>query len=298
MKNIKNNFDRKRIPKNVPPLYKSISITWSEISEYNGEEPNEILNQCIWNNRYIQIGGNSIFYEDFCDLNINNISDLYDDNSEINWELSLKLGKNNIELGKIKAKQLYQWFIEKKFQPPTAQNNLNKRINNNNPLDWSGIYKRIYTTSIDTYSRFFQYKILNNILYLNRNLHRFKILNNSSCSFCSLYLETMDHFFVKCVESKTLYFEIKDHFEKNGINLPESNLINILLGVDDTIVNYILLSFKLLLYKSRDKDKIPTLSLFKNILKQNKKIEYKTAKSKDIHLKHNNKWSKISLELV
>ena len=80
--------------------------------------------------------------------------------------------------------------------------------------------------------------------------------------------------------------------------MPESNLINLILGVDDTIVNYILLSFKIFLYKSRDKGKIPSLFLFKNYLKQNEKIEHKMAKSKDIILKHSNKWRKISPALI
>ncbi|RUA06763.1 MAG: hypothetical protein DSY43_01265 [Gammaproteobacteria bacterium] len=193
---------------------------------------------------------------------------------------TLKLGSNNIEISKIRTKQLYQWFIEKKFKPPTAQTKINKKVNQNIILDWKVIYNRIYKTSIDTYSRYFQYKLLNNILYLNRDLHRFKILDYSSCSFCSLYPETTYHLFVECVESKNLYFEMKNHFKDFGINLPECNLNNIILGVDDLVVNYILICFKILLYKSRDKGKIPSFTLFKNILNHNKNIEYKMAQQK------------------
>jgi len=73
---------------------------------------------------------------------------------------------------------------------------------------------------------------------------------------------------------------MKNHFKDFGINLPECNLNNIILGVDDLVVNYILICFKILLYKSRDKGKIPSFTLFKNILNHNKNIEYKMAQQK------------------
>ena len=212
-------------------------------------------------------------------------------------KIYLDFMNKKLDLEKVKTNMIYQCLIDKKFRIPSSQQNIEKRINQENPLDWTKIYSRIYLTSIDTYSRYFQYKILNNILYLNRDLHRFKILGHSSCSFCSLYPETIDHIFVECIESKNFYFDIRNWLLKFDIFLPECNKLNIILGVDDTMLNYILLLYKMCLYKAREKRKIPNLIMFKNCLKHNEKIEYKLAKEKDVVPKHKNKWNKISIAL-
>ena len=58
-------------------------------------------------------------------------------------------------------------------------------------LNFIYIYIYIYIYVIfDTATRMFQYKILNNILYLNKLLFKFKKVSTSSCSFCKLVKET------------------------------------------------------------------------------------------------------------
>ena len=44
----------------------------------------------------------------------------------------------------------------------------------------------------------FQYKILNNILYLNKQLFIFDENDTKLCSYCRLQDETINHIFVKC----------------------------------------------------------------------------------------------------
>ena len=44
--------------------------------------------------------------------------------------------------------------------------------------------------TIDTNLRMFQYKILNNVLYLNETLVKFKIVSSLLCSFCNSEDET------------------------------------------------------------------------------------------------------------
>ncbi|RUA06759.1 MAG: hypothetical protein DSY43_01270 [Gammaproteobacteria bacterium] len=92
---INDNFDRKRIPKNIPAFYKSVLTTWSEISENNSNDPNIIYNQYLWNNKYIQIGGHAVFYKDFSVLNINKILDLCDTNGDFTWEHAKGRGLQN-----------------------------------------------------------------------------------------------------------------------------------------------------------------------------------------------------------
>lgn len=123
---------------------------------------------------------------------------------------------------------------------------------------------------IDPYTRFFQYKILNNCLYLNRDLFRFKIIESPICSFCSIYSETIDHVFVHCEHSKSLYRDIRIWTKSAGIVLPDLNISNIILGSDSekngAIINLILTVFKLIIYKSRPSGQMPSVQLFINQL--------------------------------
>ena len=164
-------------------------------------------------------------------------------------------------------------------------------------INWDKIYSRIYTTTVDSYLRMFQYKILNNVLYLNRDLHRFKISEDPSCSLCHVSSETIDHLFVECLEAKNYYFEIRDWLEEYEIALPSSNKENIILGVDGTTENFIILLYKFSIYKQREKQKSPSLQQFKNLLKQYEIIEKKVAISKNkIHI-HKKKWEKLQNQI-
>jgi len=79
-------------------------------------------------------------------------------------EITIKINNIQIEIEKVTTKRIYEHLVDIKFNTPTAQPKINGRLNKNLTVqDWEVIYKRIYTTSIDTYSRYFKYKILNNI---------------------------------------------------------------------------------------------------------------------------------------
>ena len=54
-----------------------------------------------------------------------------------------------------------------------------------NTLDWNKIYLSPRLATIDTTLRSFQYKILNNVLFLNKKLYTFGITNTSLCSLCN-----------------------------------------------------------------------------------------------------------------
>ena len=73
---------------------------------------------------------------------------------------------------------------------------LQKAKHRNNKLG-----RKIYTLTrkitIDSYSRIFLYKILNNILYVNKSLYRMKVLDSPLCCLCNAEDETIIHLFSK-----------------------------------------------------------------------------------------------------
>ena len=129
-------------------------------------------------------------------------------------------------------------------------------------IDWTAIYilPRLVTHNI--YMRSFQYKILNNILYLNKKLHIFGIKSSPLCSFCNLYNETPFHIFYECVRCKFLWSELVQYFQ-NTLILPTFTPQTAILGILDSVsstfflennkilINHILLIFKLYGYKCR-----------------------------------------------
>ena len=64
-------------------------------------------------------------------------------------------------------------------------------------IDCTAIYMLPRPVTYNTYMRYFQYKILNNVLCLNKKLHIFGIKPSPLCSFCNLY-QTPLHIFYEC----------------------------------------------------------------------------------------------------
>ena len=73
------------------------------------------------------------------------------------------------------------------MQQPTAQKSI-KRALQWNDRDWATVYLLPQKTTIESRMRIFQYKILNNILYLNNRLHKF---GYAESSYCNSETETM-----------------------------------------------------------------------------------------------------------
>ena len=119
--------------------------------------------------------------------------------------LSHHLIKNNqiLALEKLIPKELYSLSIFLKTEIPTSQKYF-MRLFPNLQCDWKDIYLLPRKVTIDTKLRIFQYKLLNNILYLNKHLFMFRKKDTKHCSFCKLQDKTINHLFVECNYSKNL----------------------------------------------------------------------------------------------
>ena len=89
---------------------------------------------------------------------------------------------------------------------PTSQSYFEKIFKNSN-LYWKTIYLQFATVGATILV--FHYKLLNNVLFLNKMLYRFGILQDSLCSFCSLEEETPMHIFYSCNHKQILWERLK-----------------------------------------------------------------------------------------
>ena len=84
-------------------------------------------------------------------------------------------------------------------------------------IEWAAIYMLPRLVPYNTYMHYFQYKILNNVLVLNKKLHTFKIKPSTLRSFCNLYDEIRHHKFYECDRVKCLWSELVQCFQNNSI---------------------------------------------------------------------------------
>ena len=126
----------------------------------------------------------------------------------------------------------------------------------------------------------FQYKILNNVLSLNKKLYTFGIKPSPLCSFCNLYDKTPLHIFYECDAVECLWADLVQCFQNNLIlptltpqaailGIPESASNDSIFKNNKVFINHILLIFifKLHVFKSREKKFINLNNLIAEIRK-------------------------------
>ena len=112
---------------------------------------------------------------------------------------------------KLISKEIYNTLVKSKVLPPTSQKHF-LALFQAESLPWKNIYTLARSVALDSYSRIFQYKCLNNILYLNLPLFRMGISESSLCSYCQEHDETIQHLFYNCNISNTLWSELTNFF--------------------------------------------------------------------------------------
>ena len=104
-----------------------------------------------------------------------------------------------IVLGKRTAREIYSVLLLSSGNTPTSQKYFGKNFPNEN-FEWKKIYILSRVVSINSFQHNFQYKILYNILYLNKMLlFTFGKIKTLLCSFCHSYVETIKHIFLECI---------------------------------------------------------------------------------------------------
>ena len=142
-----------------------------------------------------------------------------------------------------------------KYDKPTCQS-YHKKIFDDYNFNWKLIYRIPGIATLETKIRIFQYKLLNNVLYLNKKLFQFSITSQSKCSFCELFDETPQHIFYKCTYAQNLCNQLWLYLSEK-VALPVLNQQSVIFGFIDVLdhnyhlLNHLLLIFKYNIYNSR-----------------------------------------------
>ena len=118
----------------------------------------------------------------------------------------------------------------------------------NKDIDWKHDYLLPHRVTVDTNLCIFLYKILNNVLYLNEKLFKFRKISCLLCSFCQSENETPLHLFHECIETYLLWYKLKKILKTKmdlPINTPQSAIFGFLNYKNNSdIINHLLLIFK------------------------------------------------------
>ena len=87
-------------------------------------------------------------------------------------------------------------------------------------------WKKIYLTARKaTHLRCFNYRIIDNVLYLNKKLFQFGKNQSPLCSFCHTEIEITVHVFHKCSVTKILWNQLLLFFETDLDLTPQAALL-------------------------------------------------------------------------
>ena len=97
-------------------------------------------------------------------------------------------------LEKRNSKELYHMQLLLKYNKPTCQG-YHKKNFDDYVFNLKLIYRIPRIATFETKIRIFQYKVLNNVLYLNKKVFHSGVTSQFECSFSELYDETPHHVF-------------------------------------------------------------------------------------------------------
>ena len=97
----------------------------------------------------------------------------------------------------ISCKSMYDKLLKKiKTQPTSIKYREEKFSSQLDEINWKEIYLLPRPSTIESYTRAFRYKIINNALFLNKKLFKMGLIDSPACSFCRLLDEPPVHFSV------------------------------------------------------------------------------------------------------
>ena len=142
--------------------------------------------------------------------------------------------------------------------------------------------------TIESSLRSFQYKIFNNILYLNEKLFKFKIVDSPLCSLCETENESMLHLFFECAVTSNLLEQFKlwvsdiSLFVKIDIN-PQTIIFGAwdLNTPDFILINHMILLFKRYIYLRRQDRHCPNITGLKSFIKNIETVKRRIASDKE-----------------
>ena len=164
--------------------------------------------------------------------------------------------------------------------------------------DWKQIYTLAFNVALDTKSREFQYKILNNIVFTNDKLFRFKMIDSALCAFCKEEVESLEHLFCLCKVTRTFWNTFFSWLNVHNFEEVHFTAVHILFGFFDIsedfhLLNHLVLLAKQFIYSCKLNRNQPSFKVFLAKIKTVYEMEHLIARDRNQLQKHFSKWKRI-----
>ena len=144
------------------------------------------------------------------------------------------------------------------------------------------------SVALETFVQCFQFKILNDILFLNTRVAKIGRIQSDLCSFCQTSPETLEHFFYRCSLSTKFWTKFEKFWltvAREQIKLDYINIISGILDQRSNLLNYFIILGKLHLWNCRKNKQIPLFLSFEDVVKRKYEIEKLIASQSISNLK-------------
>jgi len=295
----------------------NILTSWIKIKDNLNKDNIIVAKLIIWNNKNVTENKSTIFYKDWFDRGIQCFEHLFDyrNNTFYNFEtfsylydipkndflkyfkiisaippeIKLQLSIDGIILNSrtslveniLKTKHVNKLLynnLQIAVDKPTAEIKWESIFKDTNlSLEWKLIYKNIYTTTIDTILRNFQYKLVMRILPTNALLYKYKYVTSNICEQCNCFEETIEHMFWDCQITQNLLSNLNIFLANKNINI-DYNKRDIMFGLSSNspyscMYNYLIILMKYFLFTMKIRKIPPTFQLFLKYLQHRIQIE-------------------------
>jgi len=145
------------------------------------------------------------------------------------------------------------------------------------------------SVALETFVQCFQFKILNDILFLNTRLAKIGRIQSDLCTFCQTSRGTLGHFFYRCSFSTEFWTKFENFWLTVTREQIKLEYINIILGMLDqrsNLLNYFIILGKIYLWNCRNNKQIPFFLPFEDVVKRKYEIEKLIASQSILSLKH------------
>ena len=292
---------------------KQVCEAWATFNSYSPTE--NFGNEIVFNNSYINIGGNCIFYKSLVDndaifvrsfFNIDGFALSYETFKTLfditNFPFTLYYGiinavpsswKSNLTCSHIASSSLQNYHLCERNQkisrlvyhriighiatPPTCVHYWNS-IDFDKVLTWENIFTLPHIAVRDSTIKYFQIRFLHRILGVNHRLYQINYVDSPLCSFCHLEDETILHLFCDCLFVKRYWSEVFPLCINENYNLSISDICFGFFEKPKHPINFFILYAKYYIFGCRSKNTIPDAHDFYYKFHFNLDVEYFISK--------------------
>ena len=291
-----------------------------------------MLNQIIWNNQFIRVNKSSVFFPGWKKIGIEKLSCLFDNENNTFLTFTTFMQKYNckgnflqyysllsaipqewktmlkqecflrsteyvpLAIEKLTCKIIYNTLLKHQHHPPpTAE----KRLIEYGFIfqERQKVYSLPFRVTNEVKLSVFQYKIVHNILYTNKILHKMKKKKQPDCPYCHGIDQTPLHLFVKCSIAKSFWNKFTKWYNTTcggNIALEQNEIIYGVLKYTSSCLtlNHLIIIGKYFLYINGVHDeKRPQFTDFVTLVNEKIELEKYIAITTNKLPSFNKKWS-------